>query len=100
VSNMIPEMDPRITHVIHGICVVIEQLPTPMAKQLWIVIQHLLHLEEHANFPLYLLRLFLFVNVVLWGEFSRVCSGIREYTPGSTGVAEQYGGLVGVWLDC
>jgi hypothetical protein len=56
---MNPKMDPRITHVIRGICVVIEQLPTPTAKQLRIVIQHLLHLEEQANFPPYSVRLFL-----------------------------------------
>jgi hypothetical protein len=36
------------------------------------------------------------VNVVLWGEFSGVRSGIQEYALGSTRVAERYGDLVGV----
>jgi hypothetical protein len=36
------------------------------------------------------------VNVVLWGEFSRERSSVREYTLGSNRVAEWYGDLVGV----
>jgi hypothetical protein len=35
-------------------------------------------------------------NVVLWGEFSGQRSGVWEYAPGSNGVAERYGDLVGV----
>jgi hypothetical protein len=36
------------------------------------------------------------VNVMLWGELSGERSGVREYAPGSNGVAERCGDPVGV----
>jgi hypothetical protein len=39
------------------------------------------------------------VNVMLWGEWSGVHSGVQVYALGSTGVAERYRDPVGVWPD-
>jgi hypothetical protein len=55
-------------------------------------------LLQHLTLRLLLLSL-QSVNVVLWGEWSRVHSGVQAYAPGSTGVADRYRDPVGMWPD-